>query len=60
MEKELLYPITNDYRFDQSLDGMWDFKFDSRANGLVEGWQNGLPNSIKMPVPASFNDFFHG
>ncbi|KRK48325.1 beta-glucuronidase [Secundilactobacillus kimchicus] len=58
MEKELLYPITNDYRFDQSLDGMWDFKFDSRANGLVEGWQNGLPNSIKMPVPASFNDFF--
>ena len=28
METSLLYPVTNDQRTDQKLDGLWQFKFD--------------------------------
>lgn len=59
MEKELLYPVMNQYRFDQKLDGLWDFQFDEAAQGDAQGWpENGLSAAIQMPVPASFNDFF--
>lgn len=58
MEKGLLYPIINQYRSDQKLDGLWNFKFDPAAEGESQGWQNGFNDGIKMPVPASFNDFF--
>jgi len=58
MEKELLYPLTNKCRFDQKLDGLWDFEFDRESQGLADNWTAKLPDPIKMPVPASFNDFF--
>lgn len=58
MEKGLLYPVTNQFRQDQKLDGLWDFKFDPQAQGEAKGWTTGFDDPIKMPVPASFNDFF--
>lgn len=58
MEKGLLYPVTNQFRQDQKLDGIWDFKFDPEAKGEAKGWTTGFDDPIKMPVPASFNDFF--
>lgn len=58
LEKELLYPINNNYRQERSLDGLWHFKFDYQSIGESEGWQNKLTDSVEMPVPASFNDFF--
>ncbi len=58
MEKGLLYPVTNKFRQDQKLDGLWDFKFDPSAEGEKKGWTTGFGDPIKMPVPASFNDFF--
>ncbi|MCD8190737.1 MAG: beta-glucuronidase [Clostridiales bacterium] len=41
-----------------SLDGMWRFQFDPESAGADAGWAGGLPDSISMPVPASFCDFF--
>ena len=58
MEQELLYPRTNKKRFDQKLDGLWDFEFDRDSQGVTQHWSTQLPDPIKMPVPASFNDFF--
>lgn len=58
MEQELLYPLTNKCRFDQQLDGLWDFEFDRESQGVAQHWTTQLPDPIKMPVPASFNDFF--
>lgn len=58
MEKGLLYPVTNQFRQDQKLNGIWDFKFDPEAKGEAKGWTTGFDDPIKMPVPASFNDFF--
>jgi len=58
MEQELLYPLTNKCRFDQKLDGLWDFEFDCESQGLADNWTTKLPDPIEMPVPASFNDFF--
>lgn len=58
METELLYPVTNKYRFEKKLDGIWNFKFDPDRVGSSENWQKGFNDPIKMPVPASFNDFF--
>lgn len=53
-----LYPISNQARMAHSLDGMWKFSFDPEEKGLLEGWQHKLPDTISMPVPASFSDFF--
>ena len=58
MDQSLLYPRTTTTRRDISLDGMWRFKFDAGSVGVAENWANGLPNSISMPVPASFCDLF--
>ncbi len=55
----LLYPVSNRYREEKKLDGLWNFKFDRKDEGEKEGWNKGLTEDIiKMPVPASFNDFF--
>lgn len=54
----LLYPKTNNYRQAITLDGMWKFKFDEKSVGIAEKWSNGLKDTISMPVPASFADFF--
>ena len=59
LKQSLLYPITNQTRTALSLDGLWGFQFDPEAAGKTADWaQNGLPNPISMPVPASFSDFF--
>ena len=57
----LLYPISNKYRTEHKLDGLWDFRFDPEKKGEKENWAGGLPDGegkMKMPVPASFSDFF--
>lgn len=58
METSLLYPVTNDQRSDQKLDGLWQFKFDEAGKGAEAGWETGFHDGVSMPVPASFNDFF--
>lgn len=58
MTQSLLYPVTNACRNAVSLDGMWGFSFDPKAEGAASGWSNKLPAPISMPVPASFSDFF--
>ena len=56
--KSLLYPVASTSRRVVSLDGMWRFRFDPKSEGVDADWANGLPESISMPVPASFCDFF--
>ncbi len=58
MEQSLLYPRITETRRTNHLDGMWDFQFDPKEEGLQGNWISKLPKPIKMPVPASFNDFF--
>ncbi|MBQ6382982.1 MAG: beta-glucuronidase [Clostridia bacterium] len=54
-----LYPVNNEIRRAQLLDGLWRFRFDPRSEGEEAGWaQKGLPDPISMPVPASFADVF--
>ena len=53
-----LYPVQNPARSVQSLDGLWRFAFDPKAEGEAAGWTKALPHPISMPVPASFSDFF--
>ena len=54
-----LYPVNNEIRQAQPLDGLWRFSFDPRGEGLAAGWEKcGLPSPISMPVPASFADLF--
>lgn len=56
--KSLLYPCESSARRVVSLDGMWRFAFDPQGQGVDKGWTMALPESITMPVPASFCDFF--
>ena len=57
--ESLLFPVSNRVRSFQKLDGLWNFKFDPKGVGEKEGWNKGLGGDvIKMPVPASFSDFF--
>lgn len=56
--KSLLYPCESSARRVVSLDGMWHFAFDPQGQGVDKGWTMALPESITMPVPASFCDFF--
>ncbi len=57
-DKSLLYPCESSARRVVSLDGMWRFAFDPQSQGVDKGWTMALPESITMPVPASFCDFF--
>lgn len=54
----LLYPCSTSTRQVSSLDGMWDFRFDPQSEGTAAGWANGLPDPLRVPVPASFADLF--
>ncbi|WP_373163932.1 beta-glucuronidase [Agathobaculum sp. Marseille-P7918] len=58
MKQSLLYPIDSASRRAVSLDGMWKFQFDPESVGLAQGWANGLPAPVSMPVPSSFCDLF--
>lgn len=53
-----LYPYNNEIRSSRLLDGLWSFRFDPDKKGEAENWKDGLPDPIRMPVPASFSDFF--
>ena len=57
-DKSLLYPCESSARRVVSLDGMWRFAFDPQGQGVDKAWTMALPESITMPVPASFCDFF--
>ena len=58
MYTSLLYPRATSKRRLLSLDGMWKFKFDRKAEGEIEGWNNGLKDYDNVPVPSSFADLF--
>lgn len=52
----MLYPIMTETRTIIDLSGVWDFKLD-KGTGFSEKWYEGkLKGSLKMPVPASYND----
>lgn len=54
-----LYPVSNEIRQAQLLDGLWRFQFDPQEAGEKEQWAaRGLPAPISMSVPASFADVF--
>ena len=54
-----LYPVNNHLRHAELLDGLWRFQFDPQSRGEADAWpKTGLPESISMPVPASFSDVF--
>ena len=54
-----LFPVNNELRHAELLDGLWRFEFDPENAGEAGLWaRNGLPESISMPVPASFADVF--
>ena len=58
MERSMLYPVTTRTRRAVSLDGMWNFQFDPQSQGVNDGWANGLPAPLLMPVPSAFADLF--
>nr|WP_314465394.1 beta-glucuronidase [uncultured Clostridium sp.] len=53
-----LYPQDTETRQSISLDGMWKFKIDWESQGRQSGWQEGLSGYDRIPVPASFQDFY--
>ncbi|QRG87091.1 beta-glucuronidase [Bulleidia sp. zg-1006] len=53
-----LYPVQNQARHKQSLNGLWKFSLDPNSIGDEEKWKNGLKEYDYIPVPASFNDLY--
>lgn len=52
----MLYPIITETRNVIDLNGIWNFKLDN-GNGFDEEWyRSKLTETIRMPVPASYND----
>ena len=47
MIQSLLYPCSSLTRRVQVLDGMWNFQFDAKSEGVAAGWAEGLPASVK-------------
>ena len=58
LEYSMLYPKMTAKRRAVSLDGMWKFSLDEASAGSREGWENGIPHPDRIPVPASFQDFY--
>lgn len=56
----MLYPIVTESRQVIDLNGIWNFKLD-KGNGFVDEWyETKLQDTIRMPVPSSFNDIAEG
>lgn len=55
---QMLYPRESSVRRVVSLDGMWKFCLDRKQEGEAENWKNGIPGRERIPVPASFQDFY--
>lgn len=58
LEYSMLYPRATVSRRVVSMDGMWKFKLDEDAVGERDGWVDGIPGDERIPVPASFQDFY--
>lgn len=58
LDYSMLYPKTTVSRRAVSMDGMWNFRLDWKAEGAASGWTEGLPEPDSIPVPASFQDFY--
>ncbi|UQS25180.1 beta-glucuronidase [Amycolatopsis thermalba] len=53
----MLRPIVNTWRDRRTLTGLWRFAVDPGGVGRDrKWWQQPLPGSVEMPVPASYND----
>lgn len=55
---QMLYPKDTSARRAVSMDGMWKFQIDWKQQGYEKDWKDGLPNPDRIPVPASFQDFY--
>lgn len=49
-----LYPVQNEFRFNQLLNSMWNFEIDPDSIGIKEKWYKKLPKPESMPVPGTF------
>lgn len=58
LEYSMLYPCQTVSRRVESLDGMWKFCLDPDGKGKAAGWASGIPGTDRIPVPASFQDFY--
>lgn len=58
LDYSMLYPKTTVSRRAVSMDGMWNFRLDWKAEGAASGWTEGIPEPDSIPVPASFQDFY--
>lgn len=54
----ILYPFESETRLVIDLSGTWKFKLDSKNEGRINDWKNGLQNFTTIPVPSSFADLF--
>lgn len=53
----MLPPQTNARRLAIRLDGIWMFRKDPEAIGLMERWHSDPPDgTVPMPVPSAFNE----
>lgn len=55
---QMLYPKDSAARRTVSMDGMWKFQIDWKQKGYEQDWKDGLPDPDRIPVPASFQDFY--
>lgn len=56
----MLYPLMTTSRELIDLNGIWNFKLDS-GTGFDERWfEQPLQDTIRMAVPASYNDLYEG
>lgn len=55
---QMLYPKNTVSRRTVSMDGMWNFQLDWKQEGEAKSWKDGLPDPDRIPVPASFQDFY--
>lgn len=53
----MLYPRESEAREIRDLSGIWEFRTDRGNEGYERKWYaSGLEDTIRMPVPASYND----
>ena len=55
---QMRYPVESSTRRPVSRDGMWKFSLDWKQEGEGKDWKNGVPGEERIPVPASFQDFY--
>lgn len=58
LDYSMLYPKNSVSRRMVSMDGLWKFRLDEAGKGEKEGWIEGIPGEERIPVPASFQDFY--